>query len=321
MRKLNRSYSLVIALLIALILLITSCGGNDSDEESSSGEQINSQSSDVTLDSEMGEVTIPADVERIIAPYHEDALLALDVTPAAKWAIGETVQDYLTDELQDVPKIEWNLPLEQVLNHEPDLIILENAMDSYEGSYEDYQKIATTYVMTEETTNSWREQIETFGEMLGKEAKAEEVLNQYDEKVADAKEILSNTIGEETVALIWAQGDQFYLFEHNRHSAEVLYSQLGVNQPELVNELGEAQPQWNPISLEKLSELKADHVFLLAEENEQGLETLDNSSVWQNTPAAQNGNVYTMNDPSHWTNKGLIAFEQIIDDILETLTE
>src|SRR5699024_4619189 len=116
MRKLNRSYSLVIALLIALILLITSCGGNDSDEESSSGEQINSQSSDVTLDSEMGEVTIPADVERIIAPYHEDALLALDVTPAAKWAIGETVQDYLTDELQDVPKIEWNLPLEQVLN-------------------------------------------------------------------------------------------------------------------------------------------------------------------------------------------------------------
>ncbi|QKY68559.1 iron-hydroxamate ABC transporter substrate-binding protein [Lentibacillus sp. CBA3610] len=321
MRKLNRPYSLVITLLIALILLMTACGGSDSDEESSSGEQAGSQDSDVTLDSEMGEVTIPADTERIIAPYHEDALLALGVTPTAKWAIGETVQDYLADDLQDVPKIEWNLPLEQVLNHEPDLIILENAIDSYEGSYEDYQKIATTYVMTEETTNNWRKQIETFGEMLGKEAKAEEVLNQFDEKTANAKETLNNAIGEETVALIWAQGDQFYLFENNRHSAKVLYSQLGINQPELVSELGEAKPQWNPISLEKLSELKADHVFLLAQENEQGLETLEDSSVWQNTPAAQNGNVYTMNDPSHWTNKGLIAFEKTIDDVLETLTE
>ncbi|WP_010529907.1 iron-hydroxamate ABC transporter substrate-binding protein [Lentibacillus jeotgali] len=321
MCRMNKSYSLISVLLLAVTLLMAACAGNNSNEESSSGEENSGQSSEVTLDSQMGEVTIPADAKRIIAPYHEDALLALGVTPAAKWAIGETVQDYLEGQLKDVPKIEWNLPQEQVLKHNPDLIILENATDSYEGSYEDYQKIAPTYVMTEEMTNDWRKQIQMFGKMLSKEAKAEEVLNQYDEKVASAKETLNKAIGDETVAMIWAKGDQFYLFEKNRHSAEVLYSQLGLNQPELVKELGKAQTQWSPISLEKLSELKADHVFLLAKENEQGLQTLENSSVWQSTPAVQNGNVYTMNDPSHWTSKGLIASEKTIDDVINTLSE
>lgn len=85
--------------------------------------------------------------------------------------------------------------------------------------------------------------------------------------------------------------------------------------------LGEAQAQWNPISLEKLSELKADHVFLLAAEGEQGIETLKNSSVWQSTPAVANGNIYILNDPSNWTNKGLIASQKTIDNVLEQLTK
>jgi len=321
MRIINNSRLLIIGFLLLLTLLITACNGNDSDSDSASGDQDNQRTSDVTLDSAKGEVTIPGNTERIIAPFHEDALLALGVKPVAKWAIGQTVQGYLEGQLKGVPKLEWNMPQEQVLKHEPDLLILENGTDSYEGSYEDYQKIAPTYVMTEETTNNWRKQIDTFGKILGKESKADKVLNQYDDKVANAKETLNNAIGDETVAAVWAKGDQFFLFEQNRHSAEVLYSELGINQPELVKELGKAQTQWNPISLEKLSQLKADHVFLLAEKGEPGLQTLKESSVWQSTPAVENGNVYTINKPSNWTNKGLIASKKTIDDVIETLAE
>ncbi|GGK07205.1 ferrichrome ABC transporter substrate-binding protein [Lentibacillus kapialis] len=319
MRQLNRSRVLILGSLLLLTLLITACSGSDGDSDSSN--QDNQRTSDVTLNSAKGEVTIPGKTERIIAPFHEDSLLALGVTPVAKWAIGQTVQGYLEDQLKEVPKLEWNMPQEQVLKHEPDLLILENGMDSYEGAYEDYQKIAPTYVMTEETTNNWRKQIDTFGKILGKESKADKVLNQYDDKVANAKETLNHAIGEETVAAIWAKGDQFFLFEQNRHSAEVLYSELGINQPELVKELGKAQSQWNPISMEKLSQLKADHVFILAKEDEPGLQTLKNSSVWQRTPAVENGNVYTINEPSNWTNRGFFASKKTIDDVLETLAE
>ncbi|WP_164669527.1 iron-hydroxamate ABC transporter substrate-binding protein [Virgibacillus doumboii] len=322
MLKMKKSRFVLLCLLVGSVLIFTACSGGNSDSSSSDTDtKDSSQKTEVTIDSKMGEVTIPGDAERIIAPYHEDALLALGVTPVAKWAIGSSIQDYLEDQLSNVPKVEWNLPLEQVMTYQPDLIILESATDSYDGSYEDYQKIATTYVMTEETTNNWRKQIETFGKLLGKEDKAEELLGEYDNKVSDAKDSLKKAAGDETVAIIWTKGNEFFLFEKDRHSAEVVYSELGLNAPKLVKNLGNAQTQWNPISMEKLSELKADHVFLLGTEGEQGLETLKNSAVWQSTPAAENGNVYIFNDPSYWTNKGLIASEKTIDSVLDTLTK
>lgn len=312
---------LIIGILLGMVMLVSACSEDNSESESSSTKKESNKDSQITLDSKMGEVTIPADAERIIAPYHEDALLALGVTPVAKWAIGKSVQDYLEGQLKDVPKIEWNLPLEQVMKHNPDLIILGSAMDSYEGSYKDYQKIAPTYVMNEKTTNNWRKQIKTFGKILGKEDKADKVLKQYEEKVADAKEKLNKAIGDETAAVIWTKGDKFFLFEKNRHSAEVLYSELGIGVPKLVKSLGKAKTQWNPISIEKLSELKADHIFLLGMKGQQGLETLKNSAVWQSIPAAENNNVHIFNDPSNWTNKGLIASKKTIDDILHALTK
>src|SRR5699024_11435996 len=88
----------------------------------------------ITVDSEMGEVTIPANPENILAPFHEDTLLTLGVTPVAKWAIDTSVQEHLEDQLADIPTIEWTMPLEQDLSYEPDLIILENSLDSYEGT-------------------------------------------------------------------------------------------------------------------------------------------------------------------------------------------
>ncbi|MYL40011.1 iron-hydroxamate ABC transporter substrate-binding protein [Virgibacillus salexigens] len=312
-----------IILLVSFIgvLFLAACGSNESSEnnEGNQEEKETSNNTEVIMQSEMGEVTIPANPENIIAPYHEDALLALGVTPVAKWAIGNSIQQYLEEDLKDVPKIEWNLPIEQVLSQEPDLIILENAIQNYEGSYEEYSKIAPTYVMSEETTKDWRKQIEVFGEMLGMQDKADQVLNDYDQKVEDASKELSNTIGDESAAIIWVMGDKFYLFEHNRHSAGVLYNELGIKQPALIEELGDATEEWNPISIEKLSELDADHVFLLAEEGQQGVETLKNSSVWQATKAAKNNHVYQINDPSNWTNKGLIASEKTIDDVLQAL--
>ncbi|SET33245.1 iron complex transport system substrate-binding protein [Oceanobacillus limi] len=307
--------------IIGLLLLISACGNESSEETNEDSAENSTENAEVTLNSEMGEVTIPTNADRVIAPYHEDALLALGITPVAKWVIGSSVQDYLEEDLGDLPGIEWNLPLEQVLNHEPDLIILENALDSYEGTYDDYNKIASTYVMTEEVTKDWRKQVELFGKLFGKESEAEEVLGDYEQQVEEASQQIEDAIGDESIAAIWVTGEQFYLFEQDRHSANVFYNELGINQPSLVTELGDAEAQWNPLSIEKLSELDADHVFLLAEEGEQGIELLENSNVWQSTPAAENGNVYRLNDPSNWTNQGLIASEQTINDIVNMLVD
>ncbi|RDW19052.1 ferrichrome ABC transporter substrate-binding protein [Oceanobacillus arenosus] len=316
---------LFFSIMIFITLFLAACGNNNnaSDPESTD-DAVNTEKTgktEVTLDSEKGEVTIPLGAKRIIAPFHEDALLALGITPVAKWAIGESLQFHLEDKLQDVPKLEWTLPLEQVLSHEPDLIILENNMENYEGTYEDYNKIAPTYVMTEKTTGDWRKQIEVFGQLLGMEEEAKQALTGYDDLVASAGKQLEEVIGDETVAAIWVIGGKFFVFEKDRHSADALYSEVGLHYPSFIESLGKATPEWNPISLEKLSELDADHVFLLAAEGEEGIETLENSEVWQSISAAQNNQVYILEDASSWTNKGLTASKKTIDAVLDTLVK
>ncbi|WP_430787731.1 ABC transporter substrate-binding protein [Virgibacillus flavescens] len=321
MKMFSKKYLLMISSILFLLMIVAACGNDPKDSDTSNTNSKESENTEVTVEGKNGKVTIPADVEKIVAPYHEDALLALGVTPSAKWSIGKSVQDYLEPQLKDVPRIEWNLPKEQVLEQSPDLIILGSDMASYEGSLEDYQQIATTYVMPEDVSKDWRKQIEVLGKMLQKEEKAEEVLAAYDEKVAEAKEKLADSIGDESVAMIWVAGGQFYLFEQDRHSAPVVYSQLGITVPPFVESLGKSEAAWNPISMEKLSELKADHVFLLGLEGEEGLETLKNSDVWNSIPAAENDQVYTLNDPSYWTNKGLLASEKVIDAMVENLVK
>ena len=303
-----------------LFLVLTACGNDDNGNNNDTANDTSQENKDdakITMDSEMGEVTLPANAERVLAPFHEDTLLALGVTPVAKWSIGETGQNYLEKDLQDLERIEWTMPLEQVLSHEPDLIILENSLDSYEGSYEEYSNIAPTYVMTAEATKDWKTQIQVFGEILGKETEAEKALADYETKVKEANGKLQELLGDETVAIMWVTGGQYFLFEENRHSAGMIYSELGVDVPALVKELGEAEAAWDPISLEKLSELDADHVIILGKQDDEGIEALNKSNVWNNTKAAENDQVYYMEDESNWTNSGLIASEETIDELME----
>src|SRR5699024_12033541 len=93
---------------------------------------------------------------------------------------------------------------------------------------------------------------------------------EYDDTVEEAKESISDAIGEDSVAAIWVVGGKYFVFEKDRHSAEVLYDELGVTVPYFIDDLGEASPQWEALSLEKLSELDDDHVILLSADNATG---------------------------------------------------
>lgn len=319
MKSLSKHTIFFLSLIIIMAMIATGCNTNDtSDDTGDSSEDKTSEETkneEITVDSEMGEVTIPANPENILAPFHEDTLLTLGVTPVAKWAIDTSVQEHLEDQLADIPTIEWTMPLEQVLSYEPDLIILENSLDSYEGTYEDYQKIAPTFVMDEETVSDWKKQIDVFGELLGKEDEADQAMSDYDDTVEEAKESISDAIGEDSVAAIWVVGGKYFVFEKDRHSAEVLYDELGVTVPSFIDDLGEASPQWEALSLEKLSELDADHVILLADDNEEGIKNLETSNVWAKVPAVENDNVHIINEADAWTNQGKIAATKTIDSI------
>ncbi|MDC3417127.1 iron-hydroxamate ABC transporter substrate-binding protein [Aquibacillus salsiterrae] len=334
----SRKFYIMLA-FVATFLLLAACGNTEEEnpkpqddttaetengEASSEGNETDSEESERTLTDAMGnEVTVPAEPKRVIASYLEDYLVALGITPVAQWSVadGATIQDYLQDSLKDVPTIPYDLPLETVTSFEPDLIIMDSAGMVEGNKYEQYNRIAPTYVVGSEQNNDWREELLQIGKVFGQEEKAEQVLADYEQKAADAKEQIEASIGDESAAALWLFNNTFYIVSENLSSGDVLYGDLGLATPNVVKEISEStEANWSEISLEKLAELDADHIFLVNSDKGNGSEMLQDD-LWKNIPAVKEGNIYELPSTSSWLYTGPVANSQMIDDVLENVGE
>ena len=316
----RKSMFLLLAVFASVVFIITGCGNNDSSENSSSDKESNETR---TVTDAMGhEVEIPANPKNVLASYLEDNLVALDITPVAQWSVNNgDPQGYLQDSLKDVPTIDSTLPFEAVASFKPDLIIMDSASMVEGDKYEQYNKIAPTYVMGTEENGDWRKELQTVGKIFGKEDEAQKVLDDYDAKAAEAKEQIQDAIGDESAAAIWLVGGQLYIVSENLSSGAVLYGDLGITVPEGVKEISEsATANWNPVSLEQLAEMDVDHLFLINSDEGDGSEILDDPLL-ANVPAIKNGNVYKYDKNTSWLYTGPIANEQIVDDAVESLVK
>ncbi|MCA0972080.1 ABC transporter substrate-binding protein [Halobacillus litoralis] len=332
MKKTNWFY--IALAMFGLILFATACSGGDDTTEEEQQEDAQTEETEDTSGEEatgertvtdaMGnEVTVPADPQNIIASYLEDYLVALDVTPAAQWSVqnGESVQGYLQDSLGDVPTIPYDLPLEAVASFEPDLLLMDSAGMVEGNKYDQYSRIAPTYVVGEAQNNDWRDELQRVAEVLGKEDQAQQVLDDYEQKVEETKTAVQDAIGDESIAALWLTGGTFYVVNDQLSSGDVLYNDLEVTAPNVVQEIADSsESNWSEISLEKLAQLDADHIFLLNGDGEEAEMLQDD--IWQNIPAVQNGNVYEYDsDDSSWLYTGPIANTKMLEDIQESLVE
>lgn len=324
----NSKRSRIAASLVALSLVLAGCSstaGNVELAQDNRTKPIGEESSkERTLMDAMGhEVTIPVNPEYVIASYLEDNLVALGVTPVAQWSIhdGAGVQDYLQSYLKDVPVIPHDLPFEVVTSFAPDLLIM-NAADAVEGSkYEQYTKIAPTYVVDVENNGDWRDRLENVGRGVGKMDEAKQVLEAYEKKAEESKKMIQDAIGTESAAAIWLVNNNFFIVAENVSSGAVLYGDLGLTTPNVVKEISStATGNWSAISLERLAELDADHIFLVNSDKGNGAEMLKDP-VWKNIPAVKDGHIYEFGADTSWLYSGPIANTQIIDDVVESVTK
>ncbi|WP_373022628.1 ABC transporter substrate-binding protein [Terribacillus halophilus] len=320
----RKSSSLLLAVFASVVFIITGCGSNDSSDKAENNASDNSESNQTrTMTDALGnEVEIPANPDNVIASYLEDNLVALDITPAAQWSVNNgSPQGYLQDSLKDVPTIDSTLPFEAVASYKPDLIIMDSASMVEGDKYDQYNKIAPTYVMGTEENGDWRKELQTVGEIFGKEDKAQQVLDDYDAKAAEAKEQIQQAIGDESAAAIWLVGGKLYIVNENLSSGAVLYGDLGITVPEGVKEISEgAAANWNEVSLEQLATMDVDHLFLINSDEGDGSEILEDPLL-ANVPAIKEGNVYKYDKDTSWLYTGPVANEQIVDDAVESLVE
>jgi len=313
-----------------LALSLAACGDDEATESQSSAnktDQTSGQQEEAktrTLTDAMGnKVVVPAKPKRVIATYLEDNLVTLGIKPVAQWSVkdGASVQGYLQDELDGIPTIPHDLPFEAVQKMEPDLIIMDSASMVEGGKYEQYNKIAPTYVIGTEVNNDWRDELKRVGEVFGKEEAAKKALDKYEAKAAKAKETLKKETDNPSVAAIWLVGGKFFVVSESLSSGAVMYEDLGLKVPDVVKEISaSATGNWSAISLEKLVELDADHLFLINSDESTGSKAL-NESLWKSIPAVKSGNVHEFSADESWLYTGAIANEQIIDNVLKSLVK
>lgn len=323
---------LVLMSTLISAIMLTACGGNNEQatntpqptatEDNATNSSENVPAVEKTVTDAMGHtVVIPANPQRIIGSYLEDHLVTLGVTPVAQWSVANGIQDYLATGLKDVPTISYDLPPESVASFTPDLIIIKDESSVQNGLYDQYAKIAPTYVVGTDVAADWKKTLTTIADILGKTELAEKAIQDYDQKVTDTKAKLSGTIDNQSAAILWLTGKQFFLVDETLSSASVLYSDLGMTPPNLVTEIPQAsKATWNPISLEKLAKLDADHIFLLNSDKGQADDTTK-SAIWTNIPAVKAGHVYELDSKSSWLYSGYLAGKQIMDDALKYLTK
>lgn len=328
-RKGLGSMKLAMVGLMIMVLFLSACGNNNAGNTANTGakasttptaEATEAPNVPKTVTDAMGhKVTIPANPERVLGSYLEDHLVTLGVTPVAQWSVPNGIQDYLSTELKDVPTISYDLPLEAVISFAPDLILIQSESEVQNGIYDQLNKIAPTYVIGDEVMKDWRKALLKIGEILNKTPEAEQAIKDYEQKAAAAKSELSGVLNNESAAVLWLVQKNFYIVDESRSSGAVLYTDLGVTLPNLVTEIPqETRATWNPISLEKLAELTADHIFLVNSDKTEGSDIL-NSAIWKGIPAVKAGNVHELSSTSSWLYTGANAASKIIDDVLKSL--
>lgn len=303
------------ALMVGLSLFAAGCSNEEDSAENTAGEE------SVMIDDAEHEVSVPENPERIIGTYLEDDLLTLEETPVAQWTVGEgNIQEYLQPEgLEGVPVMPFDLPFEAVTLEEPDLLLLSSS-DLGEGEkYDSYSKIAPTFVIESGSYDNWRDRLTRVSEVFGKEDLAEEKIADYDSLVEETSAEVTENIGEESAAAIWWTGDSYFISNKSKSSGEVLYNDLGLTAPPLVEELStDNETPWIEASLESLAELDVDHIFFIGTD-EGDSEKAFSDDVFQNIPAVENGNVYEYTKADSWLYSGYIANKLIVEDVREAL--
>jgi iron complex transport system substrate-binding protein len=336
MKQVFSNHGKKIASILSILLLATSflaaCSSKSEDTEQAKQKTTDSANSSkaaadsskekaktypLTVTDELGnEVTIPTKPTRIFAPAMEDSLVALGIKPVLQWANSVQPQLYLQDQLSDIPEINFTSGRppagEAIMAYEPDLIVLHHANYAKNDVYEQYSKIAPTYVF-KNASGDLNSSIQVLGQLLDEQDKAEQALQNYNKKMEEARLKLASVTEGKKVALIRFNQKGTFFMGYDSFGGYVLTHELGFEQSSLVKD-GALE-----VSFEILPELDADYIFLVnGNMAEDYLKELKESKIWQSMPAVKNGQAYEVSG-DYWGYGGVIAHEKVVEEAIRFL--
>ena len=311
--KLLKTY--VTLLSILAVFLLAACGGN---EEKTSEKKDTSKGTSYTVEHAMGSTTIKGTPKRVVILTNEgtEALLAMGVKPvgAVQSFTGKPWYDHIADKMKGVKVVgvESEVNVEAIAALKPDLII-GNKMRQ-EKIYDQLKAIAPT-VFAETLRGDWKENFKLYAKALNKVDKGNEVLQNYDARIADIKEKLGDKKNMKVSMVRFMAGDvRIY---HKDTFSGVILNDLGFARPvsQDVNDFAERN-----VTKERMPAMDGDVLFYFTYETGDGKGTslekewIDDP-LFKNLEVAKKGEVYKVNDTTWNTAGGVLAANLMLDDI------
>jgi len=307
-------------LMISIILLIAvvalaACG---STEKEAKEEPTDSY----TIEHSMGTTTIEGTPKKIVVltNHGTEALLSLGITPvgAVKSWTGDPWYDHISEQMDgvEVVGLESDINLEAIAALQPDLI-LGNKMRQ-EEHYQALSDIAPT-VFEETLRGDWKVNFKLIAKAVGQEEKGQEVLDEYNTRMATLTENLGDKINTE-VSMVRFMPNDVRIYHKDSFSGVIL-QEIGLARPEAQDVDDFAA---KGVTKERVNEMDGDVIFYFTYENEksEGQQVEDewiNDPLWNNLEAVKKGNVFEVSDTIWNTAGGVIAANMMLDDLEDKL--
>ncbi|HFI0104919.1 TPA: ABC transporter substrate-binding protein [Streptococcus suis] len=192
------------------------------------------------------------------------------------------------DKLKDVPQL-TTADTEAIAAQKPDVILVFAGDDNLETLKEIAPVIEITYGKSD-----YLKMLTDIGQIFGKEKEAQAWLDQWDQKVATAKEELKGLIDTSSTFTVMDFFDKnIFLYGNNfGRGGELIYRALGFAAPAKVQEDIINKEGWFGVSQEALPEYVGDYVLVnVNDKTKEAAASLKESDIWKNLPAVKNGHV------------------------------
>ncbi|HEM3491299.1 TPA: ABC transporter substrate-binding protein [Streptococcus suis] len=192
------------------------------------------------------------------------------------------------DKLKDVPQL-TTADTEAIAAQKPDVILVFAGDDNLETLKEIAPVIEITYGKSD-----YLKMLTDVGQIFGKEKEAQAWLDQWDKKVATAKEELKGLIDTSSTFTVMDFFDKnIFLYGNNfGRGGELVYRALGFSAPAKVQEDIISKEGWFGVSQEALPEYVGDYVLVnVNDKTKEAAASLKESDIWKNLPAVKNGHV------------------------------
>ena len=265
-----------------------------------------------------GKVEIPLNPQRVVVLDDHtvlDPVLALGIKPVGVVSCTpvclESFRGIPNELVADIPDIGVNAmepSLEKIISLNPDLIL---ANETNEKVYEQLSAIAPTVLTDYYSVKDFKERLQHFAQIFGKENRAREILDQYEDKIQKLQQHLGKKLETITVSTLYFYDSQIGIASLDLLTHNQILSDVGLQFPQAHQNL---QISWGTLSIEELPNYDADYLFLITAD--QSLSFLE-QPVWSTLKAVQNNQAYAVT----WDVGGPIGADRIIDDLYTYLVD